>query len=487
MVGSGPNGLAAAVTMARAGLVVQVYEGADEIGGGLRTKALFRSDVRHDICSAVHPMAAASPFFREFDLPARGVELLQPEAGYAHPLRRGPAAIAYRSLERTCAELGADGARWRALMAPLLRHSEGLVDYLLSGQRSLPRDPVVPLLLAGPVLAHGTGLATSRFAEPQAAALLAGVAAHVVGRMPTPASAVVALMLGHLAHGSGWPVPRGGSAAIADALAADLAAHGGKIVTGQRIGDLREVRGARAILLDVGPKEFLAIGGPLLPDRYRAALRAFRYGPGAAKVDFLVSEPIPWADPRVGRAATVHLGGTQREVFRQETLVARGLPGREPFVLVVDPVAADPGRAAGGYRPVWAYAHVPNGDPVDPVALVTARIEQFAPGFAETVVERRALSAPDLERYNPNYVGGDIAAGAMTLRQSVLRPTPRWDPHRTALRGVYLCSTATPPGPGVHGMAGYLAARSALRREFGIRTAPSLAPGAGIGGVGGGG
>jgi len=476
VVGTGPNGLAAAVTMARAGLRVEMYEAADDIGGGLRSKPLFREDVLHDICAAVHPMAAASRFFREFDLPARGVELLQPEIGYAHPLEDGRAGLAYRSLDVTCEHLGADGPKWRALMRPLLEHSRGLVDFMLSGQRSLPGDPAVPFLLARRILEHGTPLAVRQFAGDEAAALLAGVAAHVVGRMPTPSSAAVALMLGHLAHGTGWPVPRGGSVRIAEAMAADVAAHGGKIVTGPRVTDIREFRSARAVFLDVGPKEFLALGGPVLPSGYQRGLRSFRYGPGAAKVDFLVSEPIPWANPLVGKAGTVHLGGTQREIFRQESLVSRGSRGGAPFVLVVDPCAADPDRAADGHRPVWAYAHVPNGDTTDPVALVTARIEQYAPGFAETVVARRGISAAELEHYNPNYVGGDIAAGAVTLKQSVFRPTPRWDPWRTPLRGVYLCSAATPPGPGVHGMPGYLAARSALRREFGIRDVPSLAP-----------
>jgi phytoene dehydrogenase-like protein len=477
VVGSGPNGLAAAVTMARAGLSVTVYEAAEDIGGGLRTSPLFRDDVVHDICSAVHPMAAASAFFREFDLAARGVELLTPRISYAHPLEGGRAALAHHDLDATCAGLGRDGRAWRALMGPLLEHSRAVVDFALGRQRSLPADLRAPLLLGLGMLRHGTPLARHAFAGPEAAALLAGVGAHVVGRMPTPSSAAVALLLGHLAHGSGWPVPRGGSARIAEAMAADVRAHGGNLATGQRVDDLRQVRGARAVFLDLSPKEFLRIAGPLLPGAYRAGLRAFRYGPGAAKVDFLTSEPIPWANPEVGAAGTVHLGGSQGTVFRQESLVARGRPGEAPFVLVVDPAAADPGRVgAGGHRPVWAYAHVPHGDPADPAELVTARIERYAPGFADTVVARSSRSAADLERYNPNYVGGDIASGAMTLRQTLLRPVPRWDPHRTPLRGVYLCSASAPPGPGVHGMGGHLAARSALRHEFGVRTPPALSP-----------
>ncbi|BAJ28124.1 MULTISPECIES: NAD(P)/FAD-dependent oxidoreductase [Kitasatospora] len=476
VVGSGPNGLAAAVILARAGLDVELYEAADELGGGLRSKALFRDDIVHDVCAAVHPMAAASRFFRAFDPAARGVDLLLPEISYAHPLDGGRAGLAHHSLDATCERLGPDGPRWRALMAPLLDRSRALVDLMLSDQRHPPTDPAVPFLLAGRVLRHGTPLAGRQFTGPEAAALLAGVAAHVVGPMPTPASAAVGLLLGHLAHGTGWPVVRGGSGALARALADDFTAHGGRVHTGRRITDLREFHRSRAVLLDVGPKEFLRIAAPRLPARYRRALAAFRYGPGAAKVDYLLSGPVPWANPEVGRAATVHLGGSHTEVFRQETLVSRGVRTDRPFVLVVDPAAADPSRARPGARPLWAYAHVPNGDDTDPVALVTARIEAYAPGFTDTVLASRGVSAAALEHYNPNYVGGDIAAGAMTLTQSLIRPTLRPDPHTTPLPGVYLCSAATPPGPGVHGMPGYYAARSALRHEFGLRRLPSLAP-----------
>ncbi|MBY8864224.1 phytoene desaturase family protein [Streptomyces sennicomposti] len=476
VVGTGPNGLAAAVTMARAGLRVALYEQAEDIGGGLRSAPLFDDAITHDICSAVHPLAAVSPFLRGFDLAARGVELLHAPAAYAHPLANGRAAVAYRDLAMTCAGLGRDGDRWRRLMQPLLDHSDAVVGMMLSAQRTPPREVGAALLVLRQILVHGTTLTRHRFRTDAARALLTGVAAHAVGPLPSPASGAVALLLGHLAHGAGWPVPRGGSGRIADALADDVRAHGGTFHTGCRVNDLDELGPVRAVLLDVGAKEFVRIAGRRLPTGYARALTAFRYGPGAAKVDFLVSEPIPWANPEVGKAATVHLGGTQAHMWRVESRTARGLPCAEPFVLVVDPAVADPGRARPGLRPVWAYAHVPHGDPRDPVALVRSRIERFAPGFADTVVASRGISARDYERYNPNYVGGDIGAGAMTLRQSVLRPTPRLDPHTTPLSGVYLCSAATPPGPGVHGMSGLLAARSALRREFGMRSLPSLEP-----------
>ncbi|MFJ8468774.1 phytoene desaturase family protein [Streptomyces swartbergensis] len=475
IVGTGPNGLAAGVTMARAGLRVTLYEQAMDIGGGLRGESLFDGDITHDICAAVHPMAVASPFLRAFDLAARGVEALAPDISYAHPLDDGRAALAHRSLEETCAGLGPDGPRWRRLMEPLLEHSAGVVDMVLSPQRALPGDLGAAFAFARRTLAHGTGLASGGFRTEEARALLTGVAAHAVGPLPSLASGAVALLLGHLAHSGGWPVLRGGSARMAEALADDIRAHGGVFHTGRRITDLRELGSPKAVLLDLTPKGFARVA-PGLPAGYRRRLARFRYGPGAAKADFLVSAPIPWADPAVGRAGTVHLGGTQAEMWRQETRTARGRATDEPFVLVVDPAVADPARARPGKRPVWAYAHVPNGDRRDAVELVRARIERYAPGFSDTIVAQRGISAHEYENHNPNYVGGDIGAGAMTLVQSVLRPTARLDPYTTPLRGVYLCSASTPPGPGVHGMAGYLAARSALRREFAIRKAPSLGP-----------
>ncbi|PXY26743.1 dehydrogenase [Prauserella coralliicola] len=477
IVGTGPNGLAAGVILARAGLSVHLFEAGDTFGGGLRSIPLFDSEVVHDICSAVHPLGAASRFFREFDLEARGVELRVPDASYAHPLDGAPPGVAYRDLERTCEQLGRDGARWRGLMEPLVKHSESVVDLVLSDQRRLPKDVLAPLLLAPRALLGGSPLTSRLFAGRTARALLAGVAAHSLGRLPSLPGGAVAMLLGHLAHASGWPLPRGGSQRLADALVADIEAHGGTCHASTPIEDLREVGQAKAVLLNVSPKVFLDLAGPRLPARYRRRLGRFTHGPGSAKVDFLVSDPVPWRDLEVGRAPTVHVGGDEREVFAYESAVQRGERRGEPFVLLVDPAVADPDRARPGRRPLWAYCHVPNGDPADPTEAITARIERYAPGFRDTVLESRAITAPEFERYNRNYVGGDIAGGAVTVPQMLARPAPRVNPYATPLRGVYLCSASTPPGPSVHGMAGYHAARAVLRKEFGIRTLPALEPG----------
>ena len=476
VVGSGPNGLSAAVLMARAGLRVELFEGVSELGGGMRSVSLFDSEVVHDLCSAGHPMAAASRFFREFDLGARGVELLQPEAAYAHPLDGGRAGLAYRSLERTCENLGADGKKWRRLIGPLVERSRELVDLLQSDLRHPPSNPRIPLLLATRTLASGTALSRHLFTGPEAPAMLAGVAAHTFTRLPSLAAGGAVAMFSCLAHSTGWPLPRGGSHRIADAMVEDLLTHGGKVHTNSWITDIREVRGARAVLLDLAPRGLLDIAGRLLPSGYRRQLESYRYGAAAAKVDFLVSEPVPWANPEAGKAGTVHLGGEQQEVYAGENAVARGKRSARPFVLLTDPMAIDSSRGLPAKRPVWAYCHVPNDDDFDPTEAIRRQIERFAPGFSDTILASRPISAPAFEADNPNYVGGDVNAGAISLRQAFARPVPRWNPYRTPLSGVYLCSASTPPGPGVHGMAGYWAAATALRREFGIREMPSLSP-----------
>lgn len=473
VVGSGPNGLAAAVVLARTGLAVELCEGADAIGGGLRSVDLFDTGVTHDVCSAVHPMAAAARFFREFDLAARGVELIQPEISYAHPLPDGRTGLAYPSLVETCGRLGVDGERWYSFMRPLLDRSRSVVDLMLSDQRHPPADAYAPLLVALRAFEQWSGWA--RFGTVPAA-MLAGVAAHTKGALPSLPGGAVAVLLGHLAHSTGWPLPRGGSQRIADAMLRDFLAHGGKTSTGTPLRDIRQVADARVVLLDTGPWGFLRMAERWLPDGYRRWLESFRYGPGATKVDFLVSQPIPWSDPDLGRAGTVHIGGSRSHVFSSTTDADAGRSSAEPFVLLSEPANTDPRRARTGQYPVWAYCHVPNGDYRDMSAVVQRQIERYAPGFSDTVLERGCTPAAEWEAYNPNYVGGDIGVGAVTARQMVFRPAPRLVPHSTPLGGVYLCSAGTPPGPGVHGMGGYFAARAALRHEFGISTTPALGP-----------
>lgn len=476
VVGTGPNGLAAGVILARAGLRVEIHESAPDFGGGLRSKTLFDRDVVHDMCSAVHPLAAAGRFFREFDLPSRGVELCQPEIAYGHPLDGGRAGLAYRSLDRTCQGLGVDGPRYRRFMLPLIERSQGVVDALFSDQRRLPTDPAALRALPSRILSEGTALARHAFRSEEARAMLAGIAGHSIGRLPSLSAGAIILLLGHLAHTTGWPLPQGGSVRIAGALVEDFLSHGGILHTGSPIDDIRELADARAVLLDMGPRGFLDLAAEWMPPGYGRALRSYRYGPAAAKVDFLVSEPIPWANSELRRAGTVHVCGDQATVYASETAVTRGIIPDQPYVLLSEPMVADPGRGLPGKRPVWAYCHVPNGNPVDPTELIRRQIERFAPGFTDTVLASHSTTAPEFAKYNANYVGGDIAAGAVDLRQLLARPVPRWNPYRTPLSGVYLCSAATPPGPGVHGMCGYFAAKSVLRNEFGIREMPSLAP-----------
>jgi phytoene dehydrogenase-like protein len=472
VVGSGPNGLTAAVICARAGLKVQVIEAQPTFGGGARTAADPDSPgVLHDVCSAVHPLALASPFFAAFNLPARGVRLAVPEISYANPLPGRPAAIAYRDLERTCAELER-GSSWRRLLGPLVEHSEDVVGLLLGDKRSVPRSLPSALRLGSRMLTQGTP-AWGMLAGEDARALFTGVAAHVLSRMPSLTAAGAGLMLATLAHSVGWPIPVGGSQAITEALIADLRAHGGELTAGLEVTSPP----AGVVAFDTAPTALLRIYGDALPEGYVKALRRYTFGPGVAKVDFVLSEDIPWSDPRLAAAPTLHLGGTREQMARAEADIAGGRHAQWPMVLAASPHIADPGRIdIVGRRPFWTYAHVPAGSTVDATEAVTGVVERFAPGFRDIVVAARAVPAARMADHNANYVGGDIGMGGNSAWRAIAGPTPRLNPWSTPVPKVYLCSAATPPGGGVHGMSGYYAARTLLRREFGITGMPRLAP-----------
>jgi phytoene dehydrogenase-like protein len=473
VVGSGPNGLAAAAVCARAGLSVQVLEAQSTLGGGART--LPDPDfpgVLHDVCSAVHPLALGSPLFAEFDLAARGVKLAVPEISYANPFVDRAAAIAYRDFDRTCEGLD-DGKTWRRLLEPMVRRSDSVVDFLLGDKRSLPKDPVSVLRLGLRMAWQGTPVWNATFEGRDAEALFTGVAAHAISPLPSITSAAAGMLLASLAHSDGWPIPVGGSQAIADALIADLRSHGGVLHTDTEVTAPPQ----GVVLFDTAPTALLTIYADRLPAGYAKRLQRYRFGSGVAKVDFVLSDDVPWSDPRLASAATFDLGGDRVDMARAEALVAAGRHAERPMVLAALPHVADPGRVDdAGRRPFWTYAHVPAESTIDQAEAVAAVIESFAPGFRDIVVATRSVPAARMVEHNANYVGGDIAVGGNNAFRALAGPTPRLNPWAAPLPGVYLCSSATPPGPGVHGMAGYYAARTLLRREFGIKDTPALAP-----------
>lgn len=472
VVGAGPNGLAAALVLAGEGYRVRVYEAEAEPGGGLRTAELTRPGFRHDICSAIHPMAVASPFFSSLPLDRHGLEWVQPDAPLAHPLPDGDAVLLERSLEATAHGLGPDGDAWRSLVGPFVEAWPEIVDGVLAPPVRPPRHPLA-MARFGLLALRSAESVGRRFDGERGRALWAGLAAHSLAALDRPLTAGIGLVITIVAHRLGWPFPRGGSDRLAQALISLLSERGGEVVTGRRIESLEDLPDSAATLLDVTPRQLLRIAGGRFSPGYRRALARFRYGPAAFKVDWALDRPIPWEAAECARAGTVHLGGTAAEIQAGESLVDRGGHPERPFVLLAQPTLFDPGRAPAGKHVAWAYCHVPNGSTVDMTEAIEGQVERFAPGFRERILARHVMSPADFEAHNANLIGGHINGGAQDLRQTFARPLLRLDPYSTPLPGLYLCSASTPPGGGVHGMCGYHAARSALKGALRGRKARS--------------
>ena len=460
VVGSGPNGLVGAVTLAAAGLRVLLLEGAEEFGGGLRSAALTLDGFTHDVCSTVMPLALASKALRDLALP---VEWAFPQVQAAHPLDGQDAVLVHRDVAQTASGLGSarDAIAWRQSVGAAARGGFGLVDSLLS-PLSVPRAPLRLARYGALGALPATVLARGIFGGERAQALLAGMAAHSMVDLRAPITGGYGLLLAALAHQVGWPVVRGGSQQLAAALIGRLTSLGGVAESGHPVRDLSDVPAASVTLLDLTPAQVLAVCGDRLPRGYARRLRQFRYGPGVFKLDWALSGPIPWKDPAVAAAGTVHLGGTLAEIAAGEAEVAAGRHPERPYVLAVQPCAADPSRAPAGRHVLWAYCHVPNGSTVDMTTAIEDQVERFAPGFRDLILARATHDTAALERHDPNLVGGDIGGGHAGLAQFIRRPRLSPHPWATPLRGVYLCSASTPPGAGVHGMGGYHAARQAL-------------------------
>jgi phytoene dehydrogenase-like protein len=463
VVGSGPNGLAAAARLARAGLDVTVLEANDTIGGGTRSTEMIVAGLVHDHCSAVHPLAAGSPFLSELNLLSGGLTWLQPEVDCAHPLDDGSAGVLYRSIDRTAEVLERDGQRWRRVFEPMASRFDALFADASQPILRVPRHPVSLARFGAGAMLPATTFARAWRTE-EAKALWAGVAAHSFSRLGQPMTSAVGLMLIVALHAKGWVVAQGGSQAIAEALAADITRHGGKIETGVLVTSADDLPPSDVLMLDVSPSIAADLLGDRLPDRVARSYRRFRHGPGAFKVDFAIEDGVPWKAPAAGQAGTVHLGGSLDEIVATEEAVDRGAMPERPFVLVGQQYLADPTRSVGNIHPLWTYAHVPHAYTGDATEAITAQIERFAPGFRDRIIGTAVRSTTAMSVYNPNYVGGDIIGGASSLRQLLFRPRFAVDPYYTGIPGTYLCSASTPPGAGAHGMCGANAAARALAR-----------------------
>ena len=464
ITGSGPNGLAAAITLARQGWRVLVLEAASTPGGGMRTAELTLPGFRHDICSAIHPLGAGSPFMRGLALEKHGVEWVYPPAAVAHPLDDGTAITFERSVGDTAAQLEGDGPAYYRLFGPLARDWQNIMADFLGPLPLPPRHPLSLLRFAPPSLLSASALARLAFRGPRARAIFAGLAAHSMLPLETPGTAGFGLMMEVLAHSVGWPMARGGSQTIANAMVGILNELSGKVCTGITVRSMADLPQARAYLFDLTPRQLLQITGERLPAGYRRALNRYRYGPGIFKIDYALSEPTPWRNPNCHRAATVHLGGTLEELAASERAPTRGEHSAAPYVLFVQQTQFDSTRAPAGRHTAWAYCHVPSGSTRNMTGVIEAQIERFAPGFREVVLARHTYNSVEVQSYNPNYIGGDINGGVQDLLQFYTRPVAQWSPYTTPDPQIFLCSSSTPPGGGVHGMCGYHAAQAVLKR-----------------------
>ncbi len=462
VIGSGPNGLAGAITLARAGRSVRIYEAQSTIGGGLRSEALTEPGFVHDVCATVHALGVASPFLNTLPLHAHGLEFVHPAAPFAHPLDDGRAIVVERGIDATVASMSDGDARaYRSLIAPFVSRASDVWDTLL-GPIAL-RHPLLLARFGIHAIRPATSLFNARFSDAGTRAMFAGITAHSILPLHYAATSGFALALLVSAHAVGWPVVRGGSQQLANALASYFLSLGGEIEAGIRVESLNQLPPSRAVLCDVTPRQFVQIAGARLPARFRNRLERYRYGPGVFKVDWALNAPVPWRAPECQRAGTLHLGGTFEEIADSERAAWEGRVHERPFVLVVQPTQFDPSRAPSGKHTLWAYCHVPHGTAHDMTAIIEQQIERFAPGFRDCIAARHRMGPADMERRNANLVGGDIGGGAADIRQLFTRPVAQLNPYKTPLDGVYLCSASTPPGAGVHGMCGYHAAAAALR------------------------
>lgn len=464
VVGSGPNGLAAAITLAQKNLSVLMLEGKNTIGGGMRSAELTLPGFVHDICSAIHPLGIGSPFFKSLPLDQHGLEWIHPTAPLAHPLGNS-AVILERSIDATCQNLGQDAAAYKNLMQPFVDDWNKLAVDILAPFH-FPSHPLAMARFAYYAIRSAEGLANNLFKGKEAQSLLAGLAAHSTMPLSKHLTAGIGLMLGVLAHAVGWPMPKGGTQNLANALSSYFRSLGGEILTNTLITSLDELPPSTAIFLDVTPKQLLKIAGDRLPSCYKKRLGNYRYGPGVFKIDWALNSPIPWKSKECARAGTVHLGGTLEEIADSESKVWSGKIPEKSFIILAQPTLFDPTRAPAGKHTAWAYCHVPNGSSMDMTQQIESQINQLAPGFLDCILARSTKSAVEMENYNPNYIGGDISGGVQDIYQLFTRPVARIVPYSTPVKGLYICSSSTPPGGGVHGMCGYHAAQAALKRIF---------------------